>query len=99
MTWKVSESRAGDGKDAWIVTVLEEDGSLVGEVRVRIAERAGETDRTDIVSVRESEGRVAVQQAITADPTTLPAEILVGLEGNQPIMPGKTHLSQEDPPT
>lgn len=88
MRWKVTESRRGTEVDEWYVSVVDEDGSPIGEVRVRIAELAGASGRDDIVSVRESEGRDAVRGALTADPTTLPREILVGLEGNQPILPG-----------
>jgi hypothetical protein len=88
VSWKVTESRAEE-TDAWTVTVVDETGSVAGEVRVRIAERASETERPELSSVRETQGRSAVEEALTADPTTLPTEILVGLEGSQPILPGQ----------
>jgi hypothetical protein len=88
MSWKVTDSRAAaDERDAWVVSVVDDQGSGTGEVRVRIAELAGRAEPPEIASVRKSEGRSAVEAALTADPTALPVEILVGLEGNQPVLP------------
>lgn len=89
MSWKVTTSRAAEGEDSWYVTVLDEDGVTVGEVCVRIAERARRSGGEEIASLRESKGRSAVREALAADPTALPKEIVVGLEGSQPILAGQ----------
>jgi hypothetical protein len=68
---------------AWIVTVQCDDGSR-HEVRVVVGEVAMGSDSDLVASLQQTEGKSAVLDALTADPTRVPVRILCSTEGCQP---------------
>jgi hypothetical protein len=68
---------------AWIVTVECDDGSR-HEVGVVVGDVATGSSSELVASLQQTEGKSAVFDALTADPTRVPVRIFCSTEGCQP---------------
>jgi hypothetical protein len=68
---------------AWIVTVECDDGSR-RDVSVAVGDVARASSSELVASLQQTEGKNAVLDALTADPTRVPVRIVCSTEGCQP---------------
>lgn len=87
MSWRVLDSRPEGGNGVQLVWSVgaEDDEGREARVRVRVAEAAVGSDREVVLGALETQGRSVLEAALAADPSRLPAEIVVGPEGAQPV--------------
>ena len=83
------DTPAGEtGSLEWIVTVECDDGSR-HDVRVVVGEVAMGSNSEVVASLQQTEGKSAVLDALTADPTRAPVRILAAQKAVSPSTPTK----------
>ena len=68
---------------AWVVTVECDDGSNI-DVSVVVGDAASSSGSEIVASLQQTEGKSAVLDVLTADPTRVPVRIVCSTEGCQP---------------